>query len=102
MLQQKKPDDYVIATGRQYSVKEFINLTVKELNMKIQWKGKGLKEKGYWNDKTIIEIDRNYFRPAEVYSLKGNFAKARKKLKWKPMINIKELVREMIDFENLN
>ena len=102
MLQQKNPDDYVIATGRQYSVKEFINLTVKELNMKIQWKGKGLKEKGYWNDKIIIEIDKNYFRPTEVYSLKGNFAKARKKLKWKPTINIKELVREMIDFENPN
>ena len=102
MLQQKKPDDYVIATGRQYSVKEFINLTVKELNMKIQWKGKGLKEKGYWNDKIIIEIDKNYFRPTEVYSLKGNFGKARKKLKWKPTINIKELVREMIDFENPN
>jgi GDPmannose 4,6-dehydratase len=102
MLQQKKPDDYVIATGRQYSVKEFINLTVKELNIQIQWKGKGLKEKGYWNDKIIIEIDKNYFRPTEVYSLKGNFAKARKKLKWKPTINIKELVREMIDFENPN
>ena len=70
--------------------------------MKIQWKGKGLKEKGYWNDKIIIEIDKNYFRPTEVYSLKGNFAKARKKLKWKPTINIKELVREMIDFENPN
>lgn len=102
MLQQKKPDDYVIATGRQYSVKEFINLTVKELKMQIQWKGKGLKEKGYWNDKIIIEIDKNYFRPTEVYSLKGNFGKARKKLKWKPTINIKELVKEMIDFENPN
>jgi GDPmannose 4,6-dehydratase len=102
MLQQKKPDDYVIATGRQYSVKEFINLTVKELNMKIQWRGKGLKEKGYWNDKIIIEIDKNYFRPTEVYSLKGNFDKARKKLKWKPTINIKQLVREMIDFEYAN
>jgi len=102
MLQQKKPDDYIIATGRQYSVKEFINLTVKELNMKIQWKGKGLKEKGYWNDKIIIEIDKNYFRPTEVYSLKGNFDKARKKLKWKPTINIKQLVREMIDFEYAN
>ena len=102
MLQQKKPDDYVIATGRQYSVKEFINLTVKELNMKIQWRGKGLKEKGCWNDKIIIEIDKNYFRPTEVYSLKGNFDKARKKLKWKPTINIKQLVREMIDFEYAN
>jgi len=96
ILQKKKADDYVIATGKQYSVKEFINLTASELNMKIFWSGKGLKEKCYWNDKVIIEIDKKYFRPTEVNSLKGNFRKARKLLNWKPKYSIKKLVKEMI------
>ena len=102
MLQQKKPDDYVIATGRQYTVKQFVNLCAKQLNMEILWKGKGLKEKCYWNNKVIIEIDKKYFRPTEVESLKGDFRKARKLLKWKPNIGIKDLVREMISYELKN
>jgi len=102
MLQKKKPSDYVIATGKQYSVKEFINLTAKELKIKILWKGRGMNEKGYWNNKAIIEIDKNYFRPTEVNSLKGNSSKAKKELNWMPKIGVKELIKEMIDAENLS
>jgi GDPmannose 4,6-dehydratase len=100
MLQRKKPDDYVIATGQQYSVKEFINYTAKELGILIKWKGRGVNEKGYWNNKCIIEIDKEYFRPTEVNSLKGDSSKARKVLGWKPNTNIKSLIKEMIEFEN--
>jgi GDPmannose 4,6-dehydratase len=100
MLQIKKPDDFVIATGQQYSVKEFINFTAKELGVLIQWKGRGINEKGYWNNKCIIEIDKQYFRPTEVNSLKGDSSKARRILGWKPNTNIKSLIKEMIDFEN--
>ena len=100
MLQRKKPDDYVIATGQQYSVKEFINFTAKELSIQIKWKGLGVNEKGYWNNKCIIEIDKEYFRPTEVNSLKGDSSKARRILGWKPNTNIKSLIKEMIEFEN--
>ncbi len=102
MLQQKKPSDYVIATGNQYSVKQFISLCAKQLNMKIIWKGKGLNEKCYWNKKVIIEIDKKYFRPTEVESLKGDFRKAKKLLKWEPKIGIQDLVKEMVDYELKN
>ena len=101
MLQKKTPSDYVIATGKQYSVKEFINLTAKELKIKILWKGRGMNEKGYWNNKVIIEIDKNYFRPTEVNSLKGNSSKAKKELNWMPKVGVKELIKEMIDADNL-
>ena len=100
MLQKKKPDDYVIATGQQYSVKQFINFTAKELGIFIKWKGRGVNEKGYWNKRCIIEIDKEYFRPTEVNSLKGNSAKARRVLGWKPKTGIKALIKEMVDFEN--
>ena len=72
-LQQKKPDDFVIATGKQYSIKQFINIATKKLNMKINWQGKGLNEKAL-NDKKkiIIEVDKKYFRPSEVDSLMGD------------------------------
>ena len=99
MLNQKKAKDYVIATGKQYSVKTFVNLVAKELNIKIIWKGSGLNEKGYWNNKSTIEIDKRYFRPTEVNSLKGNAQLARKKLKWKPKYNITSLIKEMIEQE---
>ena len=100
ILQQKKPDDYVLATGKQYSVREFINLTAKELNMDIKWKGTGLKECGFCNGKIIIRIDKRYFRPAEVETLLGDSIKARKKLNWKPKYGIKEIIKEMIAIEN--
>ena len=100
MLQQKKPDDYVIATGNQYSIKQFINMTAKQLQMKIFWKGKGLKEKGInENGEVIIECDKNYFRPLDVDNLLGDAKKARKILKWKPRKNIDSLIDEMIDYE---
>jgi GDPmannose 4,6-dehydratase len=100
MLQQKKPDDYVIATGRQYSVKDFINFVSKELKIKIIWKGKGINEKGYdQKGNCIIECDLNYLRPLEVDTLLGDARKARKILKWNPKINIKDLAKEMITRE---
>ena len=99
MLQQKKPDDYIIATGTQHSVKEFINMTCKKLHMKIYWNGKDLKEKCYYQNKPIIEIDKKYFRPIEVHSLRGDANKAKKKLKWKPIFNIDMLIDDMIKYE---
>jgi len=100
ILQQKNPDDYVIATGVQYSIKQFINLTAKKLNMKLVWKGKGIKEKAYdENGKSIIECDKNYFRPLDVNTLLGDARKARKQLKWKPKENINSLIDEMIQSE---
>ena len=97
MLQQKKPEDFVIATGKQYSVREFINLVAKNLDMKIIWKGKGLKEVGSYNGKNIVKIDPRYFRPTEVEALLGNASKAKKKLGWFPKISFKQLVKEMVD-----
>ena len=96
MLQQKKPKDYVISSGKQYSVKYFVNLVGQELGMKISWKGKGMNEKGYLNNKKIISIDKKYFRPTEVDSLLGDSRKARKELKWKPNYNIRSLAKEMV------
>ena len=100
ILQQKKPDDYVIATGNQYSIKQFINLTAKKLDMKISWKGKGLKEKAF-NERgfPIIECDKNYFRPLDVNTLLGDARKARRQLNWKPSYNINSLIDEMIASE---
>jgi GDPmannose 4,6-dehydratase len=99
MLQQKKPKDYVISSGKQYSVKYFINLVAQELGMKIYWKGKGLNEQGYLKNKAVICIDKKYFRPAEVNSLLGDSRKARKELKWKPYYDIYSLTKEMVSEE---
>ena len=100
ILQQKKPDDYVIATGVQHSIKQFINLTAKKLKINISWKGKGIKEKAVdKNGSIIIECDQNYFRPLDVNTLLGDASKARKKLKWKPKQNLSSLIDEMIDSE---
>jgi len=100
ILQLRKPDDFVIATGRQYTVKHFINLVCKKIKIKIRWKGKGLNETAY-NEKgdVIIKIDKKYFRPAEVDNLLGDASKAKKILKWKPKVNIHELIEEMISYE---
>ena len=101
ILQQKKPDDYVIATGKQYSIRQFINFVTKRLNMKIKWKGKGLYEKGFdiITKRNIIFVDKNYIRPLDVNTLLGNASKARRELKWKPQINIHKLIDEMITEE---
>ena len=100
MLQKKTPSDYVIATGKQYSVKEFINITLAELKIQFYWKGKGIDSRCY--DKQgncIIACDKTYYRPLEVDTLLGNASKARRELKWKPKINIKQLVKEMVRSE---
>ena len=103
MMQKKTPSDYVIATGKQYSVKEFTNLVLKELKIPFKWKGKGINSKCF-NDlgKCIIECDKKYFRPLEVDTLLGDSRKARKELKWKPKYKINDLVKEMVYYENLN
>ena len=97
MLQQEKPEDFVIATGKQYSVRDFINEALKNLDMKIDWNGKGLNEVGSIKGKDIIKIDPRYFRPTEVESLLGDASKAKKKLNWTPKISFEQLVKEMID-----
>ena len=96
MLQQKKPEDFVIATGKQYSVRDFINIAAKNLNMKIKWKGKSENEVGIYENKEIIKVDKNYYRPTEVESLLGDARKAKKKLGWKPKISFEKLVKEMV------
>ena len=97
MLQQKKPEDFVIATGKQYSIRDFINLASKNLDMRIDWKGKNLDEVGSFNGKDIIKVDPRYFRPAEVEALLGDSSKAKEKLNWVPKISFEQLVKEMID-----
>ena len=102
MLQRKKPQDYVIATGKQYSVKDFVNLVLKELNIKYYWRGKGISSKCYdEKGNIIIECDKAYFRPLEVDTLLGNSNKARKELNWKPKYKINDLVKEMV-YSELN
>jgi len=105
MLQKKTPSDYVIASGKQYSVKEFVNLVLKELKIKFFWKGRGINEKCYdEKGNCIVACSKEYFRPLEVDTLLGDASKARKELNWKPKTNINKLVKEMINFDlkNLN
>jgi len=100
MMQKKNPSDYVIATGKEYSVKQFVNLALEELRIKHTWQGKGINEKCFDENKNIIvECDKAYFRPLEVDTLLGDAKKAKKELNWEPKIQIKELVKEMIASE---
>ena len=100
ILQFRKPDDFVICTGKQHSIKDFINLVAKDLNMKIKWVGKGINEKAIdHKGNHIIECNKKYFRPSEVDTLKGDYSKARKLLKWRPKYNIKSLIKDMISYE---
>ena len=109
MLQQEKPEDFVIATGVQYSVRDFVNAACQELGIEIRWEGKGLEEKGYWLNRhsservnagqtgaPIVAVDPRYFRPAEVETLLGDPGKAKEKLGWTPEITFDELVAEMV------
>ena len=97
MLQQEKPEDFVIATGVQYSVRDFVNAAAKELGMQIRWKGQGIDEKGYdASGKCIVAVDPRYFRPTEVETLLGDPSKAKVKLGWTPKISFGELVSEMV------
>jgi GDPmannose 4,6-dehydratase len=97
MLQQDEPDDYVIATGEQYSVREFVEEAAPYFGMKIEWMGEGLDEVGYdWNTKkAVIKVNPKYFRPAEVETLLGDASKAKEKLGWEPKISFKQLVEDM-------
>ena len=97
MLQQEKPEDFVIATGKQYSVRDFINLAAKQLDMKIEWSGKDLNEVGSFESNDIIKVDPRYFRPTEVETLLGDASKAKEKLNWSPKISFEQLVKEMVD-----
>ena len=101
MLQQKNPDDYVIATGKTHSVREFIDLSLKYLNFKYKWEGKGLNTRVIDLDskKTIVKINKSFFRPAEVDLLIGSPIKAKRNLKWKPKTELKELVKIMLDHD---
>lgn len=98
MLQQDQPEDYVIATGVQYSVRDFVNAAAKELDIKIQWQGQGVEEKGYCEKtgKCMVAVDPHYFRPTEVETLLGDPTKAKQKLGWEPKIGFNELVAEMV------
>ncbi len=97
MLQQDKPEDYVIATGEQHSVRDFVDVAAKELGINIRWEGQGVNEKGFDdNSNCIVQIDPRYFRPTEVDSLVGDASKAREKLGWEPKIGFRELVAEMV------
>lgn len=96
MLQQDQPEDYVIATGVQYSVRQFINWTADALGMDLRWEGAGLAEAAYWNDRPIVKIDPKYFRPTEVETLLGDPTKAKQKLGWTPEISAKQMCHEMV------
>jgi len=98
MLQQPEPEDYVVATGHQHSVRELIETAAGKLDIRIRWEGKGHEEKGFdaATGKPVVAIDPRYFRPAEVDTLLGDPSKARMKLGWEPRIRFEELVAEMV------
>ncbi len=103
MLQQDTAEDFVIASGVQYSVRDFVNIAANELGITVRWEGKGVEEKGYDADgKCIVQVDPRYFRPTEVETLLGDPSKAKQKLGWQPRITFRELVAEMVtaDLEN--
>jgi GDPmannose 4,6-dehydratase len=96
MLQQDQPEDFVIATGVQYSVRQFINWTAEALGMALRWEGEGVNEVAYWNEKPVVRIDPRYFRPTEVETLLGDPTKAKQKLGWVPEITAQEMCAEMV------
>ena len=96
MLQQEEPDDFVIATGEQYSVREFVTRAAKKLEMSIEWSGKNLEEVGVVDSKIIVKIDKRYFRPTEVETFLGDPTKAKEKLGWRPEYTFDQLVSEMV------
>jgi GDPmannose 4,6-dehydratase len=101
ILQHNKPDDFVLATGKSYSVRDFVEESFKCAKIKINWKGKGVKEIGFDKNtgSVLVRIDKNYFRPNEVNHLRGNPSKARKILKWKTKISFKQMIKEMIEYD---
>jgi len=101
ILQHKEPDDYVVATGEQYSVRDFCEVAFREVGIDIEWQGAGLDEVGVdgKSGEVVIRIDKRYFRPTEVDSLMGDYSKAERILGWKPSISFEDLVKEMVEFE---
>ncbi len=101
ILQHKKPDDWVIATNKDQTVKKFVDLVASKLDLKLIWKGQGVKEKGLdkQTGRVIVEVDSKHFRPTEVDFLRGDFSKAKRNLKWKPVISTNELIDDMISEE---
>ena len=104
ILQQRKPDDFVLATGKTYSVREFVEIAFNEVGIKIKWEGKGINEVGkdQKTQKILIRVDKKYFRPTEVDILHGDYTKAKENLGWNPKISFQELVKEMIKSELKN
>ena len=97
MLQQEEPEDFVIATGEQYSVRDFVNAAARELGLQVRWEGIGIDEKGYdANGNCIVSVDPRYFRPTEVETLLGDASKAKEKLGWQSKTSFEELVKEMV------
>lgn len=97
MLQQEKPEDFVVATGQQHSVYEFVNLAAEEMGLKLRWQGEGVDQKAFLPDgRCVVAVDPRYFRPTEVETLLGDATKARTKLKWQPRTSFSELVKEMV------
>ena len=105
ILQQKKPDDYVIATGKSWSVRDFVKKAFKVLNIEIKWRGRGVNEIGYDSKtkKTLIKIDPNYYRPNEIYNLRGDYSKAKRILGWRPKTSFDSMIKEMVysDLKNI-
>mgnify|MGYP001083862804 CR=1 FL=1 len=97
ILQQDHPEDFVIATGKQYSVRNFIDLASNKLKISIEWRGEGANEVGFFDGNEIIKVDRRYFRPSEVETLLGDATKAKKKLGWVPKITFEKIVEEMVN-----
>ena len=104
MMQQKKPDDFVIATGESHTVREFVTESFKYIGINIKWRGKGINEEGYdsKNSKVYVKVDPGYFRPSDIHELRGDYSKAKKILKWKPRTKFKQLVKIMIESDIKN
>lgn len=99
MLQQDKPEDFVIATGVQYTVRQFINWAAEALDMDLRWEGEGLDEVAYWKNNPVVRIDPRYFRPTEVETLLGDPTKAKEKLGWVPEITVQAMCKEMVAYD---
>ena len=99
MLQQSHPDDYVIATGLHYRVRDMVTAAAEALDMPLRWSGRDREEKAYWKSRCVVAVDSKYFRPAEVQTLLGDARKAQEKLGWKPRISFRDLVQEMVEVD---